>query len=178
MLLVGEAANGFEAMERFPELRPDVTLMGLRLPDSSGIGTTIAIRAHFPRARIILVSTFDGDIDLRDALQAGAWGHIVKTMHPREMVDRIRQVHAGAKNAPFPATDLSADDRSDEALSPREVEVLARVAGGNRIRDIVDRLVISENTVNNDLKQITQKPGARDRTNALTIAARRGFIRL
>jgi DNA-binding NarL/FixJ family response regulator len=103
MVLVADAANGVEALQRFREHRPDVTLMGLRLPGSSGLDTTIAIRTHFPEARVILVSTYQSDLDLQNALQAGAWGHIFKTMPTRQMVDIIRQVHAGRKCVAPPA---------------------------------------------------------------------------
>lgn len=178
MLLVAEAASGGVALQRFREHQPDVTLMDLRLPDSSGIEAMIAIRTHFPEARVILVSTFEGDVEIQSALQAGASGCILKTMHPREMVETIRQVYAGRKCVPPPIAARLVEHLGDEALTSREVEVLAHVAGGNRNRDIGERLFISEDTVKSHLKQIMQKLGARDRTDALTIAARRGIIRL
>jgi DNA-binding NarL/FixJ family response regulator len=178
MLLVAEAASGGEALQRFREHRPDVTLMDLRLPDSSGIEAMTAIRAHFSEARVILVSTFEGDVEIQSALEAGAWGYILKTMPPREMVEMIRQVYAGRKCIPPPIAAHLAEHLGDEALTSREVEVLARVAGGNRNRDIGQWLFISEDTVKSHMKQIMQKLGARDRTDALTIAARRGIIRL
>jgi DNA-binding NarL/FixJ family response regulator len=178
MLLVAEAGSGGEALQRFREHRPDITLMDLRLPDSSGIEAMIAILTHFSEARVILVSTFEGDVEIRSALQAGAWGYILKTMHPREMVETIRQVYAGRKWVPPRIAAHLAEHLGDEALTSREVEVLAHVAGGNRNRDIGQRLFISEDTVKSHLKQIMQKLGARDRTDALTIAARRGIIRL
>jgi DNA-binding NarL/FixJ family response regulator len=178
MLLVAEAASGGEALQRFREHRPDITLMDLRLPDSSGIEAMIAIRTHFSEARVILVSTFEGDVEIQSALQAGAWGYILKTMHPREMVEIIRHVYAGRKCVPPPIAAHLAEHLGGETLTSREVEVLAHVAGGNRNRDIGQRLFISEDTVKSHLKQIMQKLGARDRTDALTIAARRGIIRL
>jgi DNA-binding NarL/FixJ family response regulator len=178
MLVVAEAASGAEALQRFREHRPDVTLMDLRLPDSTGIEAMIAIHTHFPEARVILISTFEGDIDSQSAQQAGAGGHILKTMRPREVVSTIRQVFAGEEWVPPPRVDLIAGQVGDKVLTSREVEVLARMAGGNRIRDIGDRLFISEDAVKNHLKQIMLKLGARDRANALAIAARRGFIRL
>jgi DNA-binding NarL/FixJ family response regulator len=178
MLLVAEAASGAEALRQFREHRPDVTLMDLRLPDSSGIEAMIAIHGHFPEARVILVSTYEGDIEIWSALQAGAGGHILKTMHPREVVSTIRKVHAGRVCVPPPNVDRIASQVGDKNLTSREVEVLARVAGGNRIRDIGQHLFITEETVKNHLKQIMRKLGARDQTKALTIAARRGFIRL
>jgi DNA-binding NarL/FixJ family response regulator len=178
MLLVAEAASGGEALQRFREHRPDVTLMDLRLPDASGIEAMIAIRTHFSEARVILVSTFEGDVEMQSALQAGAWGYILKTMHPREMVETIRQVYTGRKCIPPPIAAHQAEHLGDEALTSKEVEVLARVAGGNRNRHIGRPLFISEDTVKSHLKQIMQKLGARDLTNALGIALRRGFIRL
>jgi DNA-binding NarL/FixJ family response regulator len=178
MLLVAEAASGGEALQRFREHRPDVTLMDLRLPDSSGIEAMIAIRTHFSEARVILVSTFEGDVEIQSALQAGASGFILKTMHSREMVETIRLVYAGRRCVPPPIAARLAEHLGDETLTSREVEVLAHVAGGNRNRDIGQRLFISEDTVKSHLKQIMQKLGARDRTDALTIAARRGIIRL
>jgi DNA-binding NarL/FixJ family response regulator len=178
MLFVAEAASGGEALQRFREHRPDVTLMDLRLPDSSGIEAMIAIRTHFSEARVILVSTFEGDVEIHSVLQAGAWGYIPKTMHPREMVETIRQVYAGRKCVPPPIAAHLAEHLGDETLTSREVEVLAHVAGGHRNRDIGQRLFISEDTVKSHFKQIMQKLGARDRTDALTIAARRGIIRL
>ena len=178
MLLVAEAASGAEALQQFREHRPDVTLMDLRLPDSNGIDAIIAIRTHFSEARVILVSSFEGGVEIQSALEAGAWGYILKTMHPREMVATIRQVYAGRKCVPSPIAAHLAEHLGDEALTTREVEVLAHVAGGNRNRDIGQRLFISEDTVKSHMKQIMQKLGARDRTNALTIALRRGIIRM
>ncbi len=178
MLLVAEAASGAEALQRFREHQPDVTLMDLRLPDWSGIEATIAIRKHLAGARVILLSTFEGDVEIQRALEAGAWGYLLKTTNPREIVEMIRQVYAGKKCIPPPVAAHLAEHFGDEALTSREVEVLAHVAGGNRNRDIGQRLFISEDTVKAHMKQIMQKLGARDRTNALTIAARRGIIRL
>jgi DNA-binding NarL/FixJ family response regulator len=168
MLLVAEAASGAEALRQFREHRPDVTLMELRLPDSSGIEAMIAIRTHFPEARVILVATFEGDVEIHGAMQAGAWGYIFKTMPPREMVEMIRQVYAGRKCAPPPIAAHPAEHLGGESLTSRELEILARVAGGYRNRDMWQRLFISEDAVKYHLKQIVQKLGARDRTNALT----------
>jgi DNA-binding NarL/FixJ family response regulator len=178
MTLVAEAASRAQALQQFREHRPDVTLMDLRLPDSSGMEGMITIRAHFPEARVILLSTYEGDIELQGAMQAGAWGHILKTMHPREMVEIIRQVYAGKKCVPPPPSAQFADRFGDKRLTPREVEVLARAAERSRNRDIGQRLFISEDAVKNRMKQIMQKLGAHDQTGALPIAARRGFIRL
>ena len=177
MVLVAEAANGAEALQKFREYRPDITLMDFRLPDSSGIDVMTAIRAQFPEGRIILVSTYEGEIETQSALLAGAKGHIFKTMHPREIVAAIRKVCAGTSWVQPPTLDRPGADAGDDGLTSGEVEVLARVASGNRIPDIGHRLFITEDTVRNHLKHIMRKLGARDQASALAIAARRGFIR-
>jgi DNA-binding NarL/FixJ family response regulator len=178
MVLVAEAANAAEALQRFREHQPDITLMDLRLPDSSGSEALVAIRAQFPDARIILLCTYEGEIDLQSAWQAGAWGHISKTMHPREMVEIIRQVHAGTVWV-SPPTAADRVERSGEGtLTSKEVEVLARAVGGRRVRDIGPRFFISEDSVRSHLKHIMMKLDARDESNALLNAARRGFIQL
>jgi DNA-binding NarL/FixJ family response regulator len=178
MLLVAEAASGAEALQRFREHQPDITLMDTRLPDANGIEAMLAILAHFPKARVILVSTYEGGVELQSTLQSGAWGHILKTMHPREIVETIRGVYAGKKYAPLPATSRAAGHSGSRALTSREVEVLAHAAGGKRNHDIGRRLSISEDKVKNHWKQIMQKLGTCNQSNALNIAARRGFIRL
>jgi len=178
MLHVGVAASGGEALETFRSLRPDVTLMDLRLPDLSGIDVLIGIRAEFPEARIIMLTTFQGDVEIRRALQAGAQGYLLKTMHPEQILNTIRQVHTGRKCvAPEIATGL-AEHLADQNLSEREVDVLRHVAEGNRNRDIGEILFIAEETVKVHLKHIMGKLGATDRTQAVAIAARRGFISL
>ena len=177
MLLVAEAASGAEAFEQFREHRPDITLMDIRLPDSSGIETMIAIRSRFPESRVILASTYQDDTEIRSALLAGAQGHILKTMHPRELVSTIRKVHAGRRWV-APPTSEDSIAASGSGLTSREVEVLARVAGGTRIHEIARLLFVTENAVKDHLKQAMRKLGARDQNNALNIAARRGFIRL
>jgi DNA-binding NarL/FixJ family response regulator len=178
MILVAEAASGVEALQKFREHRPDITLMDLSLPDSNGIEAMIAIRVQFPEARVILVSTYEGDIETQSALLAGANGHILKTMHPREVTSTIREVYADTRQVPPPPSDRIGAEASDQGLTSREVEVLARAASGNRIRDIGQRLFITEDTVRNHLTHIMRKLGARDKASALAIAARRGFIRL
>jgi DNA-binding NarL/FixJ family response regulator len=178
MLLVSQASNGAEAIQRFREHKPDVTLMDLRLPDLSGIDAMIAIRQEFPDARIIMLTTFEGDVEIQRALQAGARGYLLKNMPPRELVQVIRQVHAGKKGIPPAVAAQLAEHISDEDLTPREVEVLQRVAGGNRNRDIAEQLFISEETVKVHIKHIMDKLGAKDRTEAIAIAVRRGIIQL
>ena len=178
MLLVAEAASGAEAFEQFREHRPDITLMDIRLPDSSGIEAMVAIRSRFPEGRMILVSTYQDDLEIRSALLAGADGHILKTMHPRELVSTIRKVYAGRRWVPPPTSDDFTAEGSGSELTSREVEVLARVAGGKRTHEIAQLLFVTENAVKDHLKQAMRKLGARDQTKALNIAARRGFIRL
>lgn len=178
MVLVAQAANGTEAVQKYKECRPDVTLMDLRLPDISGIDALISIRAQHPAARVILLTTFEGDVEIQRALEAGARGYVLKSMPPRELVEVIRQVHAGKKRiAPEAAAQL-AEHLSDDALTAREVEVLRHVAGGNRNRDIAEHLMISEETVKVHLKHVMEKLGASDRTQAVAIGVRRGIIQL
>jgi DNA-binding NarL/FixJ family response regulator len=178
MLLVAAPANGSEAIEAFRALRPDVTLMDLRLPDLNGIEVMIAIRAEFPDARIIVLTTFERDVEIQRALKAGAHGYLLKSMPPQQMVETIRRVHAGQKCiSPEIAAGL-AEHMSDEALSGREVDVLRHVATGNRNRDIAATLYIAEETVKVHLKHIMHKLGANDRTQAVAIAVRRGIIHL
>ena len=178
MLLVAEAASGGDALQRFRQCRPDVTLMDLRLPGLSGIDAMIAIRAEFRDARIIMLTTFEGDVEIQRALQAGARGYLLKNMPPNELVDVIRQVHAGKKRVPAEVAAHLAEHMSDEDLTVREIEVLRNVAGGNRNRDIGNLLYISEDTVKVHVKHIMDKLGAKDRTQALAIAVRRGIIQL
>lgn len=178
MLLVAEAANGREALERFREHQPDVTLMDLRLPDMSGIDTLIAIRSEFPQARILMLTTFEGDVEIQRALQAGARGYLLKSMPPSDLLQGIREVHAGRKRIPAEVAAHLAEHVGEETLTPRELGVLKEVAGGNRNRDIAERLFISEETVKVHIKHIMEKLGARDRTEAIAIALRRGIIQL
>jgi len=178
MLMVGQAATGSEGIKKFQEHRPDVTLMDLRLPDLSGIDAMIAIRTEFPEARIIMLTTFEGDVEIQRALEAGARGYMIKSMPPRELVEVIRQVHAGKKRVPPQVAAYLAEHYSDESLTPREISVLQHVAGGNRNRDIAERLFISEETVKVHIKHIMGKLGASDRTQAIAIAVRRGIIQL
>jgi DNA-binding NarL/FixJ family response regulator len=178
MALVSQASSGTEAILQYRNHRPDVTLMDLRLPDLSGIDTMIAIRAEFPEARIIMLTTFEGDVEIQRALEAGARGYMLKNMPPSELVDVIRQVHQGKKRLPAQIALHLAEHLGDEDLTAREIEVLRRVAGGNRNRDIAGLLFISEETVKVHLKHIMEKLGAKDRTQAVAIAVRRGIIPL
>jgi DNA-binding NarL/FixJ family response regulator len=178
MVVAGEAATGAEAVQLFKELQPDVTLLDLRLPDASGIDILIAIRTQFPEARIIMLTTFEGDVEIHRALQAGARGYLLKNMPPSELLEVIRQVHAGKKRIPPAIASQLAEHMSDETLTEREVEVLREVAGGNKNRDIANKLFISEETVKVHIKHIMEKLGAADRTQAVTIGVRRGIIQL
>jgi DNA-binding NarL/FixJ family response regulator len=178
MKLVSQAAGGAEAIEKYREHRPDVTLMDLRMPGVSGIDAMIAIRAEFPEARVIMLTTFEGDVEIQRALQAGARGYLLKNIPPREIVDAIRQVHAGKKRVPPEVAAQLANHMGDEELTAREIEVLRQVAGGNRNKEIADILFISEETVKVHVKHIMDKLGAKDRTQAITIAVRRGIIEL
>ena len=178
MLLVGEASNGRDAIQRFRELQPDVTLMDLRLHDMSGIDAMIGILTQSPEARVIILTTFEGDAEIRRALEAGARNYVLKSMPPKELMDVVRHVHAGKKRIPPEIAAHLAEHYSDEALTEREVEVLRQVAGGNRNRDIAEKLFITEETVKVHIKHIMEKLGATDRTQAVAIGVRRGIIQL
>ncbi|HEY7924229.1 MAG TPA: response regulator transcription factor [Vicinamibacteria bacterium] len=178
MVLVGQAATGQEGVEQFRAQLPDVTLLDLRLPDMSGVEALRAIRAQFPEARVVMLTTFEGDVEIQRALAAGARGYVLKNMPPKDLVDVVRQVHAGKKRIPQEIAAQLADHIADESLTGREIDVLQHVAGGNRNRDIAERLFISEETVKVHVKHIMEKLGASDRTAAVAIAVRRGIIRL
>lgn len=178
MVLVAQASNGREGLQQFREHVPDVTLMDLRLPDMGGIDAMIAIRSAFPDARIVVLTTFEGDVEIRRALAAGARAYVLKNMPPRELTDVIRHVHAGRKRIPADVAAQLAEHLGDESLTGREREVLQYVATGNRNRDIGELLSISEETVKVHMKHIMEKLGASDRTEAVAIAVRRGIIQL
>lgn len=178
MSMVGQAASASDAIEQFRKIQPDVTLMDLRLPDRNGIDTMISILAEFPDARVIMLTTFEGDAEIDRALESGARGYLLKSMPPKELVEVIRQVHAGKKRIPAQVAAHLAEHISDEPLTEREIEVLGQIAGGNRNRDIADKLSISEETVKVHIKHIMDKLGANDRTQAVAIGLRRGIIHL
>jgi DNA-binding NarL/FixJ family response regulator len=178
MRLVASASTGNEGILKHREHKPDVTLMDLRLPDLSGIDAMRAIRAECPDARIILLTMFAGDVEIQRALQAGAQGYLLKNMPPEQILETIRQVYAGKKRFPPEVASHIAEHVGDEPLTNREIDVLRHVTGGNRNRDIAKRLFISEETVKVHIKHIMGKLGASDRTHAIAIAARRGFIQL
>jgi DNA-binding NarL/FixJ family response regulator len=178
MVLVGEASTGLEAIQQFQKHQPDVTLMDVRLPDMNGIDVMIAIRTEFPDARIVMLTTFEGDVEIQRALEVGARGYLLKSMPPKELLEVIRQVHAGQKRIPPEIAAQIAEHLSDEALTEREVEVLREIGGGNRNRDIAEKLFITEETVKVHIKHIMEKLGASDRTQAVAIGVRRGIIQL
>ena len=178
MLVVGEASTGQEALHEFRKHRPDITLMDLRLPDMSGIDALIAIRAEYGAARVIVLTTFEGDAEIQRALQAGAKGYMLKSMPRRRLVEMIRKVHTGAKSIPPEIAAHLAEHLGDELLTRREVDVLQKMASGNRNRDIAEQLFISEETVKGHVKHIMEKLSASDRTEAVAIAVRRGIIQL
>ncbi|HEV2863714.1 MAG TPA: response regulator transcription factor [Pyrinomonadaceae bacterium] len=178
MKIVAQAATGSEAVEMYRLHRPDVTLMDLRLPDMSGIDALGRIRAEFADARVIMLTTFEGDVEIQRALKAGARGYLIKSSPPDELVQTIRHVHQGRKGIPPRVAAHLAEHMSDEDLTEREVEVLRHVAEGGRNRDIAEKLFISEETVKAHVKHIMDKLGAADRTQAVAIAVRRGIIQL
>jgi DNA-binding NarL/FixJ family response regulator len=178
MLVVAQASNADEAMAQFRKHKPDVTLMDLRLPGMSGLDTMIAIRTEFRDARIIILTTFEGDVEIQRALEAGARAYMLKSMPPKVMVEVIRHVHTGKKSILPEIATLLAEHYSDESLTDREIEVLKQIAGGNRNRDIAEKLFISEETVKVHIKHIMEKLGASDRTQAVAIGTRRGIIQL
>jgi DNA-binding NarL/FixJ family response regulator len=178
MLLVAQACNAQEALQQFRKHLPDITLMDLRLPDQSGIDAMVAVRAEFPEARVIVLTTFEGDVEIQRALKAGARGYILKSMPAKELMEAIRQVHGGKKLIPPQVAAHLAEHLGDEALTEREIDVLNQIAKGNRNRDIAETLSITEETVKVHIKHIMDKLGANDRTQAVSIGLRRGIIEL
>jgi DNA-binding NarL/FixJ family response regulator len=178
MLLVGEAQCGRDAIAEYRKHRPDITLMDLRLPDISGIDALIAIRTEFKDVRVIMLTTFDGDAEIQRALEAGAKGFMLKSMPRKQLVEMIRKVHAGKRHVPPEVAAQLAEHLGHEALSKRELEVLQKIAGGNRNSDIAALLFITEETVKGHVKHIMEKLDARDRTEAVAIGLRRGIIQL
>ena len=178
MKLVAEASNGKEAIEKFRLHRPDVTLMDLQMPGFNGIEAIIDIHNEFPNARIIVLTTYTGDVQVLRALRAGARGYILKGHVHRELLEAIRAVHAGNKRIPPEVAAELADHATEENLSSREIDVLRLIASGNANKIIADQLSISEETVKSHVTNILSKLGANDRTHAVTIGLRRGIIDL
>lgn len=178
MKLVAEASNGKEAVDAFRSLRPDVTLMDLQMPGVSGLDTIHAIREEFPEARIIVLTTYSGDMQVLSALRAGARGYILKGDVQDELLNSIRAVHAGQKRIPPDVAAELAIHSTDDALTGREIDVLKLIAAGNGNKQIADMLSISEATVKSRVTNILSKLGANDRAHAVTIGLSRGIITL
>jgi DNA-binding NarL/FixJ family response regulator len=176
MQLVAEASNGREALEQFRKHRPDITLMDLQMPEMSGIDAISAIRGEFPEARVIMLTTHAGDVQISRALRAGARAYLLKGSLRKELLETIRAVHAGQKRlSPEVAAEI-AEHVTDDALTPREIDVLRLVAGGNANKEIAAKLSLTEETVKSHIKKILSKLGANDRTHAVTIGLKRGII--
>ena len=178
MELVAEASDGEEAIEQFRRHRPDVTLMDLRMPNLNGTEAISRIRNEFPDAKIIVLSTYAGDVQVLRAIKAGARGYIVKGHVHRELLDAIRTVHAGHKRIPPEIAAELAEHAADDQLSSREIDVLRLIGAGNANKQIADKLLIGETTVKNHISSILSKLGANDRAHAVTIALKRGIIEL
>ena len=178
MLLVGQASNAVDAVAEFRRHRPDITLMDIRLPGTDGTDALIAIRGEFPQARIIMLTTSDGDGDIQRAMRAGASGYILKSMHMDELLSVIRSVHAGRRHISPEVAARLAEHLGDDDLTARELDVLRLIRDGHRNKQIADQLAISENTVNFHIKNLVDKLQANDRTHAVTIALRRGLLQI
>jgi two-component system NarL family response regulator len=178
LTIVAEAANGQQALDLFRKHKPDVTLMDLRMPGMGGVETIAAIRRDFPDARIIVLTTFDGDEDIFRAIQAGARGYLLKGMSVDELIDAIQTVHHGRSKIPPAVAERLAERLSGNALTERETEVLKNIVGGKSNKEIAAALFISEATVKTHINNLLSKLGATDRTQAARIALQRGIVHL
>jgi len=176
MSVVAEATNGREAIQQFRAHRPDVTLMDLQMPEMNGLDALVAIRNEFPEARIIVLTTYTGDVQILRALKAGARAYLLKNTLHKELLDMIRAVHAGKKTISPEASYQLAEHATDDALTPGEISVLRLIAAGNANKQIADQLSITEETVKGRVKNILSKLGANDRTHAAMIGIKRGII--
>jgi DNA-binding NarL/FixJ family response regulator len=174
--VVGQASTGQQAIELFRDCRPDVTLMDLQMPGMNGIETMTAIRQEFPTARFIVITTYEGDVQALRALKAGASGYLLKSMIWNDLPESIRVVHAGRRKIPPEVAAALAEHVTDDLLSEREVQVLRRVAVGTSNKVIAAELSVAEATIKAHMKNILAKLGANDRTHAVTIAMKRGFL--
>jgi DNA-binding NarL/FixJ family response regulator len=178
MEVVAEAANGREAIEQFRQHRPDITLMDLQMPDMDGLDAMAGIRGEFPEARIIVLTTYAGDVQALRAIRAGARGYLLKNALHKELLDTIRAVHAGKKALSAEVTFELAEHATDDALTPAEIRVLCLIAQGSANKEIAAQLRISEETVKGQVRNILSKLGAKDRTHAAMIGFKRGIIEL
>jgi DNA-binding NarL/FixJ family response regulator len=178
MTLVAQASNGREAIQQFREHRPDITIMDLQMPEMSGLDALIAIRGEFANARIIVLTTYAGDVQILRALKSGAQGYLLKNTFHKELIDTIRAVHAGKKSLSPEVSYEIAEHSMDDALTPAEVSVLKLIAAGNANKQIADQLSITEDTVKWRVKNILSKLGAHDRTHAAMIGLKRGIIEM
>jgi DNA-binding NarL/FixJ family response regulator len=178
MVLVAEASNGREAIQQFRAHRPDITLMDLQMPEMNGLDATIGIRGEFPEAKIIVLTTYKGDVQILRALKAGARGYLLKNTIHSELLDTIRAVYAGKKALSPEASYEIAEHATDDALTPAEINVLRLIAAGNANKQIADQLSITEETVKGRVKSILSKLSANDRTQAAMIGLKRGIIEL
>jgi len=178
MTLVAEASNGREAIQQFRTHRPDITLMDLQMPEMNGFDAMVAIRGEFPDAKIVVLTTYKGDVQILRAMKAGAKGYLLKTTFHKELIETIRAVHAGKKALSPEASYEIAEHATDDALTPAEIAVLRLIAAGNANKQIADQLSITEETVKSRVKSILSKLGANDRTHAAMIGFKRGIIEL
>lgn len=178
MELVAEAGNGHEAVEQYRKHRPDVTLMDLQMPEMSGIDAMSAIRGEFPEARIIVLTTYTGDVQVVRALKAGARAYLLKASLRKELLETIRSVHGGQRRVPPEVAAEIAEHAADESLTAREIEVLRLIAGGNSNKEVAAKLFVTEETIKGHVKNILGKLGANDRTHAVTIGLKRGIFDL
>jgi DNA-binding NarL/FixJ family response regulator len=178
MELIGEASNGREGLDMFRKFRPDVTLMDLQMPEMNGIDAIGAIRGEFPEARIIVLTTHPGDVQVSRALKAGARAYLMKGELRKELLETVRAVHAGQKRLSSEVAAEIAEHVTDSSLTPREIDVLRLVAAGNANKEVGARLSLTEVTIKSHMKNILAKLGANDRTHAVTIALKRGIIDL
>ncbi|HUL17587.1 MAG TPA: response regulator transcription factor [Terriglobales bacterium] len=178
MLVVAQASTAEEAVKQYRQVRPDLVLMDQRLPEASGTEALIAIRNQFPQAKVIILTTSSGDVEIQRALRAGASAYVLKSISKDQLLQIIREVAAGRRRIPSDVAGYVAEHLGQEDLTPRELEVLELIRDGNRNKQIADQLSISETTVNFHIKNIMEKLQANDRTHAVTIALRRGLLQI